>query len=597
MEAMNIKFKNRKFTPQILINASITSCIFFLVSCGGGSNTDFTPKDEQPILTNRSQLTYETLTQGVDLITQVNMDAFSSIQAPPSNNFEGTLILNGQDLAGSFKQYVGGAVSTDKKHLPEFNFKFVQDGSDIIPVQRGVVTSNNPEWEFILESGKVWNEESDNGFSRIAIPFALQQKNQNCIHNGVMSFLFKTDGTVSKLAYQISSETCLAFKFDMWGLLDANYVPATINNADKIKRDYQVEKDSRMANKPITELVKDYPNINLDLTGFGKGITPEHMTLFGLVIDNTHYVSACNTRQGVYPYCDVLVIPSYSTSKSLFAATALMRLEQKYPGTKDTTISTQVPECSATQTIWDDVTFENTLNMATGNYTSPNYLIDESNSSLFFTALSHDQKINYSCTSWTRQALPGTFWNYHTSDTYILTAAMNNYLQQNEGLDKDIFIDSIVTDIWTPLNISPTAKVTKRTYDVIKQAWGGYGLNLHRDDVAKLANFYNIDNGSIASVQMLDNNLLTQALQKIPNVHGLNTGLGNLYYSNGFWALDAGTILGCNNEVWIPFMSGFGGITIALLPNGMTYYYFSDNDEFSWLAAIIEANKIKSMCQ
>ena len=33
---------------------------------------------------------------------------------------------------------------------------------------------------------------------------------------------------------------------------------------------------------------------------------------------------------------------------------------------------------------------------------------------------------------------------------------------------------------------------------------------------------------------------------------------------------------------WIPFMSGYGGITVAMAPNGATYYYFSDNEEFSW---------------
>jgi hypothetical protein len=44
--------------------------------------------------------------------------------------------------------------------------------------------------------------------------------------------------------------------------------------------------------------------------------------------------------------------------------------------------------------------------------------------------------------------------------------------------------------------------------------------------------------------------------------------------------------------VYVPFMSGFGGITAAMLPNGATYYYFSDNDEFGWLAAAAQTYKL-----
>ncbi len=43
-------------------------------------------------------------------------------------------------------------------------------------------------------------------------------------------------------------------------------------------------------------------------------------------------------------------------------------------------------------------------------------------------------------------------------------------------------------------------------------------------------------------------------------------------------------------------MSGFGGITYALLPNGMTYYYFSDGYTFAWESAVIAANQIKPFC-
>ena len=43
-------------------------------------------------------------------------------------------------------------------------------------------------------------------------------------------------------------------------------------------------------------------------------------------------------------------------------------------------------------------------------------------------------------------------------------------------------------------------------------------------------------------------------------------------------------------------MSGFGGITFAFFPNGMSYYYFSDGYVYSWEDAVHAANVIKPFC-
>ncbi len=61
---------------------------------------------------------------------------------------------------------------------------------------------------------------------------------------------------------------------------------------------------------------------------------------------------------------------------------------------------------------------------------------------------------------------------------------------------------------------------------------------------------------------------------------------GTLLYNDGFWAVRIDDLPGCDAPVFVPFMSGFGGISIVLLPNGVTYYYFSDGDEFRFRRAI-----------
>jgi hypothetical protein len=44
-------------------------------------------------------------------------------------------------------------------------------------------------------------------------------------------------------------------------------------------------------------------------------------------------------------------------------------------------------------------------------------------------------------------------------------------------------------------------------------------------------------------------------------------------------------------------MSGFGGISVVMLPSGIVYYYVSDNAEFRWARAVAEAHRIGPVCR
>ena len=568
-------------------------------SGGGGSVENFDPLNGSGAV-SRSALTFNTLTNGSDpgILLDYSNFALPADAAMPTNQFEGSLELFGEATGGAFDEhkdtfrYTGNG-DTTRKHLPEFNFELVQTGSHIFPVQRGSIPSSHPEWEYVLTPGRVWNENGDNGYSRVALPFALQQKNANCIHNGVMTFLFKDDGSVSDVAYQIAGETCLYFQVDMWGQLDASYTPHSVNNAAGLTAAYQAEVNGRMPVKPLGALATDYPGTDPAKFAAPNGKDPASMSLVGFVIDGTHYVGGCASRQGTYPYCDSLPVPSYSTAKSVFAGSTLMRLEEKYPGAFNQIIGNYVPDC-ATSGNWGDVTFENALDMATGNYNLSGYMSDEdaTHTDNLFLPEDHASKINYSCTEYSRKAAPGTTWVYHTSDTYILGTAMNAYLKGIQGSSADTFDDILVGEVLAPLGVSPTAKFTRRTYDSVAQPFTGWGLMWLRDDVAKIGSFY-----AGASQSVLDQTELDAALQKTPADRGLEP-LTDYHYNNGFWAHEVGADLaGCSGEVWLPFMSGYGGITVMALPNNTVYYYFSDDDDYHWLDAAVEAHGIRSLCQ
>jgi hypothetical protein len=43
-------------------------------------------------------------------------------------------------------------------------------------------------------------------------------------------------------------------------------------------------------------------------------------------------------------------------------------------------------------------------------------------------------------------------------------------------------------------------------------------------------------------------------------------------------------------------MSGYGGIGVQLLPNGMTYYFFSDGFDYTYTTTLNELDKISPIC-
>ena len=549
-----------------------------------------------PTARERQFLTYGELTGKAPLARPVSMSAFAPGTALPSNRFEGRLQIRfgAADIEVLRDDYdTAGDADAPWRRLPAFDFAFVQSGTALIPLKRGVIADGGGRWEFILEPGRVWDEPGDRGFSRASIPFALEERDRNCMHNGVLSFLFKADGAISSVAYESGSETCLYAKFDMWGSAPARYMPQKLASGEAAAADYAAEIAHRMATRPIARLAADYPGV--DPSRFGAEIDPQDMTTFGVVVNGVIYVGSCNTRFGAYPFCAELDLPSYSLAKSIVAGLASMRMNLLFPGVMDLTVGSLVPECTAG---WNDVTLGQMLDMASGHYASSRDQVDELalNASSFFLTNKHSGRITYACTQYPRQARPGTLWVYHTTDMYILGSALRSFYQRKTGPAADFYDDLLVKPIWRTLHLDPALDVTQRSRDAIAQPDTGWGLTLHRDDVAKLARFISVNRGTIDSTPVLDPKMLESALQRDPADRGLFAASPDLHYKNGFWAWNAKEVLGCKRPAWIPFMSGFGGITVALMPNGVAYYYFSDGGKFAWLEAVRQAAKIAPLC-
>jgi hypothetical protein len=529
----------------------------------------------------------------------VAMQAFAkpADATAPTRTFEGRVVLDHPtfDTFTVVRNAFHLSISTAKKSLPPFAFDFVQDGDALIPVQRGAVVGKHPDWEWLLEPGQVWQEAGDGGVTRASLPFALREVGANCLHNGVLTFVFGENGAISRVAYQISSETCSYFKFDAAGSAIAHVTPGAVANADAIRTAYRQEVAARLPVRPLSDLAATHPDISPTAFALAKPADGDLPTLYGIVVDGVNYVGGCETRSGPYPYCDVLDLPSYSTAKTVFAAVGLARLEKLWPGARTALIADYVPECTTSD--WAGVTFEDALNMTTGVYGDPGFEVDENSeaNNTFFDHDDHKGKIEFACTHYHRSATPGSVWVYRTTDTYILGTGMQAFARRHLGNDADLYRDIHTAQLWHPLHLSPAIDVTLRTYDAAQQPFAGYGLTYHRDDIARIAGFLS-SGANLAGQPMLDSGIVSRALQRDPAHRGLPAGIAHFNYVDGMWARDLAPALGCASPAWTPFMSGYGGISVVMLPYNVVYYYFGDSEVWDWSPAAKEIAKVKPVC-
>ena len=532
--------------------------------------------------------------------------------AEPTQSFEGTLTLSGlandrfRILSDRDRQIPAG--NSAWRHLPAFSFQFVQNGSHIIPVRHGLIYTGNTHWNYILGPGRVWREQSDHGYMRAAMPFSLVQRNQNCVHNGELTFLFNRDKTpnISNVYYQITAETCLPMKFDEWGMLKATDSPQLIAHAGAIESAAAREIADRMPTRPLRALSRLYPKARLVLRNFASQRScttrePNCIRIYGLVVNGVNYTSRCPTRFGHYAFCSAMRLPSYSTAKTLFANVALARLGEMYgAGVYRLLIKDFI---TPTGGDWSRTTLADALNMASGNFDSSRFGADEDSRVMgaFFDAERYSRKIADAFAFDKSYAKPGTLFVYHSSDTFLATSAMNLYLQRRMGPGADLF-QELLQSVYGPLGVSAGFRSMLRTDNSpTGHPTGYYGLFYNRDDIAKISAWLNDAGGRIDGRQVIDPVRLRQSLFRDARATGLTVRYPHhhdFHYQDGTWGktFTPKRFPQYTCTFRVAFMSGYGGITVLLLPDGVTFYLFTDDGRFHWYGAVNEINKIAPLC-
>ena len=487
--------------------------------------------------------------------------------------------------------------------FPGFSAEFFTVGENLVPVQREVLLSPGEEsfWRIILSPGQVWSEADDEGMSRASFPFVLVAKDSNETHNGVATFIFN-DLQVSSFRFQVTQETAPWRQVDYWGQSPMEYLPGSLEDRASLIARFEEERRHQIPIRPWSDLEENYdPRL---LSTFNGNILPTSLSTSGLILDDTIYLQPCQTRYGLFPYCESMRHGSFSVMKSMGAAIAMLRLAEKYgEEVFDLRIADYV-EVTAEHDGWEQVTFADALNMATGigddlpERVEPNVMLSDEDGDEqifigFIEALSAQEKADICFTAGDYPWGPGEVARYNSCHTFILSMAMDSFLKSVEGTDADIW-DMVFEEVYRPIGIYYAPIMRTIESDGSRGIPQFYiGLYPTVDDVAKVAILLR-NGGQHQGQQLLHAGKAAEALRQT-DISGLPVGEINEYgegaYHMSFWSMPYRSAVGGRYQ--IPYMSGFGGNRVILSPNGIITFQFADAHIYGFESMVRVADGIE----
>jgi hypothetical protein len=514
--------------------------------------------------------------------------------------FFGTLKLTESRMTSTPDKIAPGLVlGRDPQLFPGVDLAFFTDGGDLVPFTQDVIRSASIDrgrsfWDILVQPGRVWSEPADRGWSRAAFPFALVNSIEGETHNGLATFLYR-GSRVSNLRFQIVQQTAPFYIKNLFvaaGLVPAALETASKDQLDDARRAY--EADRRDAVHIATWQALSASVGGGKLEGFDGAMNSSDIVLSGLDYHGTFFLEQCQSAGGPLPWCDRARFGVWSATKALANAAALLHLAQKYgPSVFELKIRDYVPE-AAKYPGWNDVRFEDAINMATGigngstnihpNNTSDGY-IDPSYAT-WYEARSVRQKI---------EALlrdgrvypwgPGQVTRYRDQDMFILGVAMDRFLKSREGASADLWT-MLRAEVFEPIGIHQAP--TNRTIEAggaPGQPMMAYGYYPTISDLVLMARLY--QNGGMHGDRQILYAPRVRDLLLWSRSKGLPTGQrlsgGETTYSTAFWVATYTGANGC--RVFYPRMVGWGGNLVALMPGGLTGMRLAKGDDSTDSAA------------
>lgn len=511
--------------------------------------------------------------------------------APALHAFKGTVTIRALTMFGAHHGCAGLA-----RTFPDFTVAFFTHGEHLVPVVRDIL---QPPGTLIFSPGQVWSEPGDQGMSRAAFPFVVIDQYNNGTHNGLATFLYD-DTRVSALWFQVVQETAAWAKYDFWGQAPMTYTPGSIADEEALRAQFAAELQQQTPIQPWSDLPVSSGAPWLE--GFDGDAAPEDISANGLIANGVIYLRGCQTRYGPYPYCRHMRHGVFSITKSLGAAVTLLRLAQAYgDAVFDLKIKDYVTVTAAHEG-WEQVTFGEVLNMATGigdlaPEREPNDPVADENKPKMFQwirARTAKEKLDISFSYGKYAWGPGEVVRYNSTQTFVLAAAMDSFLKRQVGSNAYLW-DLVVAEVFRPIGIFYAPMMHTQEAD------GGrgipllaYGLYPTIDDIAKLTSLLQ-NGGQHQGRQVLHAAKLAEALYKKTDAMGLPTGRKNRFgaarYHRSFWSVPYRTSNGCFFQ--LPYMAGYGGNLVVLLPNGVSAFRFADGFNFDLESMVLAGEAIR----
>jgi CubicO group peptidase (beta-lactamase class C family) len=548
--------------------------IIFLALIVSSCTQDVLPPWDGPRISQpRYELTVEQLRRN-QLLPLLDMSFFAKPDwaQQAAHNFSGLITFKEKimDFPKDRESYTGENI------FPAFTIGFIAHEGELIPMQKETIFAGEQSrsfWDVILGTGQVWQEEGDGKWSRASFPLSLIDRYMGQVRNCVATFIYQAD-TISNVYLQCSQETA-DYNDNSGGdirvmLTEVDYEPTQFSDSEQVIEQHISHIARRLPVFPLSTIDED----NEIADYFNKTLITNAPTSLGAVlVGEKVYLHPPNTRHGLYPYPSELRHGVWSVTKSMAGALALFYLEERYEEDVFEALITDYVPALAGHPAWQGVTFSHALNMATGTEGSEaaEHLLD-----ILVLARTAEESIYNIATLGDYPELPGEKFNYASTNFFVLSYALQNYVEQKEGPGV-YYWDLVHENVLVP--IGAEYFTLRKTLE--KDGSKGipilaYGAFPTLDEAAKIALLIS-NEGEYAGQQLLNREKVREALGRT-NWGGYSTDERGVTYRHSFRSTSFRTSIRC--EVDVSYMLGWGANHVLFLPDDVIIFRFMDEYDF-----------------
>ncbi|MEO0899685.1 MAG: serine hydrolase [Bacteroidota bacterium] len=541
------------------------------------------PSLQQP----RNQLILEQLqNDSIPPLMDMSFFAKPSWASPAQHNFSGKITIPQTPIVFPLIR----ELRSGENVFPACELAFISHQGELIPRQKRIIhTKGDSYWDIILGTGAIWQEETDDSWSRASFPFTLTDRYMGQTRNCVGTFLYQKE-EISKLCIQCSQETADVDDRqlgNMQGKLEASFQAKMYEDSAKIVQQHKAFNNNRLQVLPLDQIDQN----GRVAAYFEKGIYTNASTSIGaILLSDTLYIHPPNTRHGRYPYPNDMRFGLYSVTKSMAGALSLCYLAQRYGSEIFNAKITDYVPAMASQPAWQGVSFSHCLNMVTGTVGSERaeHLLEP-----MIIPLKAEEAIHNISTLGDEVPGPGEAFNYASTNFFVLSYAMQSFVQEKEGTDSSYW-ELVRKHVLEPVGAGDLHLLHTIEDSTLGIPWLAYGICPTIDEAAKIALLF-ANEGRYKGRQLLHPDRVREIFGKSNwEGHSTQNDFRGSGYHHSFWSK---TIHTSSCPVEIRYMLGFGENYVVFLPSGTVIFRFLDEHDLNIDKLIKSVEEIRSSCQ